>query len=65
MLAQAGPQERALSRSLGRILAGERDRDSLCEELLGVNALIVEIILAGLADLSTLENLLREGGEGA
>ena len=57
-LAQAGPEWQALSRALDRILAGERDEDDLCEGLQFNAAMIIETILAGLADPATLSDLL-------
>ena len=58
MLAQAGPEGESLSRALDRILAGERDEAALCEGLQFNAAMIIETILAGLADPQTLADLL-------
>jgi tetratricopeptide (TPR) repeat protein len=44
--------------AIRRILAGERDADALCEKLDMEDSMIVEAILAGLADPSTLSDLL-------
>lgn len=43
--------------ALDRILAGERNADALCEDLTLEGAMIVEAILAGLEDPSTLQDL--------
>jgi tetratricopeptide (TPR) repeat protein len=63
MLAQAGTEGQALSRALDRILAGERDEASLCEGLGANSAMIVETILQGLADPSSLADLLPQEGD--
>ncbi len=63
------PLEEALSRmeqhnstdvvaALRRILEGERDADTLCADLDSEDSMIIETILAGLADPSTLSDLL-------
>ena len=57
ILAQTGADGLALSRALDRILAGERDETALCEGLLSNAAMIIETILHGLADPSTLTDL--------
>ena len=61
MLTQAGADGQALSRALDRILAGERDETALCEGLESNFAMIIETILQGLADPSTLADLLPSG----
>ena len=61
MLAQAGADGQALSRALDRILAGERDETSLCEGLESHFTMIIETILQGLSDPSTLADLLPSG----
>ena len=57
-MSQAGLEGQALSRVLDRLLAGERDETALCEGLHPNLALIIETILQGLADPSTLADLL-------
>jgi tetratricopeptide (TPR) repeat protein len=57
-MSQAGPAWQALARVLDRVLAGERDETALCEGLGSRQALIIETILQGLADPSTLADLL-------
>ena len=44
--------------ALRRILAGERDADALCEALDLEDSMIIETILTGLSDPSTLSDLL-------
>lgn len=44
--------------AIRRILSGERDADALCEDLDFDDSMIVEAILAGLEDPSTLQDLL-------
>lgn len=44
--------------ALRRILAGERDADALCEALDLEDSMIIETILAGLSDPSSLSDLL-------
>ncbi len=44
--------------AIRRILAGERDADTLCAELDTEDSMIVDTILAGVADPSTLSDLL-------
>jgi tetratricopeptide (TPR) repeat protein len=57
-LPQAGSDAQALSEVLDRILAGDRDQAALCEGIHPASALIVETILQGIADPSTLTDLL-------
>jgi tetratricopeptide (TPR) repeat protein len=47
--------------AIRRILSGERDVDALCEDLDLGDSMIVEAILAGLEDPSTLQDLLPAG----
>ena len=67
----AGPLDAALSEmekhgwthlvaTIRRLLAGERDADTLCGPLDGEDSMIVDAILQALADPSTLEALLRD-----
>ena len=58
MFAEAGSEGEATSRVLDRILAGERDEAALCEGLGPMSAMLIEAILAGLDDPSTLSDLL-------
>ena len=44
--------------AIGRILAGEKDADALCANLDSEDSMVIEAILAGLADPSTLSDLL-------
>jgi len=46
--------------AIRRILAGERDADTLCESLDSEDSMIVDAILQGLADPSTLNDLLPD-----
>ncbi|HLY65418.1 MAG TPA: tetratricopeptide repeat protein [Chloroflexota bacterium] len=48
----------SLAAAIRSILSGERDADSLCEELDLEASMIVEAILAGIDDPSTLQDLL-------
>ncbi len=50
--------------AIRRILAGERDADALCANLDPEDSLIIDAILAGLADPSALADLMPEGGDG-
>lgn len=57
----AGQEQRGLKNlvaAVRRILDGERDADTLCLDLGPDDSMIVETILAGLADPSTLSDLL-------
>ena len=47
--------------AIRRILAGERDADALCESLDPEDSMIVEAILAGIEDPSSLQDLLPAG----
>ena len=47
--------------ALEQLMAGERDAEVLCAELGPDSAMIIETILAGLADPSTLSDLLPPG----
>lgn len=58
ILAQGGSEGQALAAALDRILAGERDETALREGLGPMMAMIIETILTGLADPSTLSDLL-------
>jgi len=55
----------SLVAAIRRILAGDRDADALCTDLDLEDSMIVETILRGLADPSTLADLLPEEGAGA
>lgn len=46
-----------------RFLAGERDEDALCEPLDLGDSMILDAILRGLADPSTLDDLLPADGQ--
>ena len=48
---------------LDRVLAGERDAEVLCEGLGPEGSMIIETILQGISDPSTLEDLLPEQGQ--
>jgi tetratricopeptide (TPR) repeat protein len=47
--------------AIRRILAGERDADALCESLDLEDSMIVEAILAGIGDPSSLQDLMPAG----
>ncbi len=55
---QAGGEAAEFARVIQRILAGERDRDPLCQGLSYQFSPVVETILEALADPSTLDSLL-------
>lgn len=61
-MSQGAPELHAVSGVFDRIFAGERDETALCEGLHSTPALIVENILQGLADPSTLDDLLPTEG---
>ena len=51
--------------AIRQVLAGERDADALCANLDLDDSMIIETILAGLADPSTLSDLLPSKPSGA
>jgi len=59
-MSQAGAELQPLSRALDRILAGERDENTLCEGLHPNHAMIIETVLHALSDPSTLKDLLPD-----
>lgn len=50
--------------AIRRILAGERDAEALCASLDFADLMIIETILAGLADPASLSDLLPAGDSG-
>jgi hypothetical protein len=56
---QAGGEAAEFAKSIERILAGERDAESLCQNL-SIFAPMIETVLAALEDPSMLDNLLPE-----
>jgi hypothetical protein len=50
-----------LAGAIRRILAGERDADAFCESLDLQDSMIVEAILAGIEDPSSLQDLMPAG----
>ncbi len=57
---QGGEDWANLAAALDRLLAGERDADTLCEDLGPDQAMIIEAILQGIADPSSLQDLLPD-----
>ena len=55
---QVDPDWTRCANALDRVLSGDRDPDALCDGLDYDTAMIIEAILAGLSDPSSLSDLL-------